>query len=155
MARKTNTTTAPATIAAKERAAEALRLRVQGHSFAAIAELAGYKSRQAAYDATRRAIREILREPVEELIELDIARLDELWRAQYPAAVAGDVVALNACLRILERRAKLLGLDAKEAQEQVATPAQTVMLVPFFQDPSEWEAAAVAQQARLKEDVRK
>jgi hypothetical protein len=155
MARIGNKKTAPAVISAKERAAEALRLRKAGCGFDEIARKAGYASRQAAHDAVRRAIREILREPVEELVALDVERLDQLWQANFPAALEGDAQALAGCLRIMERRAKLLGLDAaaQKEQEQAERP-QTVMLVPHFATAAEWERAAVEQQAKLKRDVR-
>jgi len=156
MSRDSNKKTAPATIAAKEKAAEALRLRKAGCGFDEIAQRAGYNSRQSAHNAVCRAIREILREPVEELVALDVERLDQLWQANFPAALEGDAQALAGCLRIMERRAKLLGLDAAAQKETQEAPAPTaVMLVPVFESPDAWEQAAIAQQARLKADVKK
>ena len=152
MARGTNTKTAPATISAKERAAEALRLRKSGCGFSEIARLVGYHSRQAAHDAVRRAIREIIKEPVEDLVALDVERLDALWKSQFPAAQAGDPDAVGCCLKILEKRWRLLGMDSPRSQESAASPQQTVMVVPYFSSPAEWEA--VAQQAQLKKAVR-
>jgi len=144
----------PRRIEARERSARALELRKQGYTFEQIASALGYRGRQGAFESVMSALREEIREPAAELRSLDLERMDALWRAQYPAAVAGDVVALNACLRILERRAKLLGLDAKEMPEPAASPAQSVLVVPYFSSPAEWEAVAAPAQAALKAAVR-
>ena len=37
----------------------------------------------------------------------------ELWRALYPAAVAGDPAAVDRFLRVEERISQLLGLDLR------------------------------------------
>lgn len=104
-------------IEAKARAAEAMRLRMEGHTFTKIAELAGYKSSQSAHDAVKRALHAVIREPAEALIKLELERLDVLWQSQYMNAQQGDVQAMNACMKLMERRAKLLGLDAPEKVE--------------------------------------
>jgi hypothetical protein len=109
--------TSPEVAAAKAKAAKALELRMEGKSFDAIAQEAGYNSRQAAFDAVKRSLLAITREPAEELIRLDLERLDVLWGIQYLNAQAGDVQAMAACMKIMERRARLLGLDAPAKQE--------------------------------------
>lgn len=111
----------PITIAAKVKAAKAVELRMEGKGFPEIAKELGYNSRQAAHDAVMRALRETLREPCEELIRLDLERLDALWQIQYLTAQGGDPQAMAACMKIMERRAKLLGLDAPAKQEVQAT----------------------------------
>ena len=58
-----------------------------------------------------RAMNRILREPVGQLIDLESARLDALWRAAWPKALAGSARHIECCVRICERRARLLGLD--------------------------------------------
>jgi hypothetical protein len=142
-------------VKAKERAAKALELRAAGYSFAEIAVELGYAGKQGAHAAVMAALREVIREPAEALITLDLERMDALWRAQYSAALGGDIAALGACLKILERRARLLGLDAAAQKEQEQSEPARVMIVPYFSDPNAWEQAAIEQQARLKEDVRK
>lgn len=106
--------TTPQRIAAKVKAAKALELRKEGQTFQAIAETAGYNSPQAAHEAVKRAIKEIIREPAEDVIRLELERIDALWGIQYLNAQTGDVQAMAACMRLMERRAKLLGLDAPE-----------------------------------------
>jgi hypothetical protein len=113
MARRNNNANAQS-IEAKEKAARALELRKEGKTFEEIAAETGYSSRQAAYDAVKRAMSALTREPATELLELELARLDTMWGAHYIKAQRGDVQALAACMRIMERRAKLLGLDAPD-----------------------------------------
>ena len=48
----------------------------------------------------------------EELRQLELERLDLLTRGLEPMASVGNPGAVNAYLRVMERRAKLLGLDA-------------------------------------------
>jgi len=109
--------TSPITIAARIKAARAMELRMDGLSFPEIAAELKYNSRQAAHDAVMRAIDGVTREPVERLKTLDLERLDKLWQIQFMHAQAGDVQALAACMKIMERRARLLGMDAPVKQE--------------------------------------
>jgi hypothetical protein len=110
-------------IEAKEKAARALELRKEGKTFEEIAKEAGYSCRQSAYDAVKRAMAAITREPAVELIELELARLDSMWGSYYIKAQAGNVLALEACLKIMQRRAKLIGLDApSESRAEFSGP---------------------------------
>ena len=61
-------------------------------------------------------------------------RLDRLQRAVWQQALGGDVRAVTAVLRIMERRARLFGLDAptkvevtSDADEQIAGLAETLL----------------------------
>jgi AraC-like DNA-binding protein len=134
--------TSPATIEAKERAARALELRKTGETFATIAQRVGYRSQQAAHDAVRRALDEVLREPAEQLRALELERLEALWRAHYSNALAGDLPALAACLKLMERRARLLGLDKAPpapAVQLVAQEAPCLVLYPPGYEPQPHE----------------
>lgn len=53
----------------------------------------------------------------EELFALEMERLEELHRALYPKAMAGDVRSMEQLIRIAERRAKLMGFDAPLKQD--------------------------------------
>lgn len=136
------------------KAAKALELRMEGKSFDAIAEEAGYNSRQAAHDAVKRALDRIEREPADALVKLDLERLDVLWQIQYLNAQAGDVQAMAACMKIMERRAKLLGLDApvKTDNKTEVVSKEGVLVIGATMTPEEWAAAAKEQQAELTRD---
>lgn len=99
------------------RATKAVALRLEGKTFPEIARELKYNSQQAAYDAVMRTLKATQREPADELRKLELERLDVIWPTHYLNAQAGDVQALSACIRIMERRANLLGLDAPEKKE--------------------------------------
>ncbi|MDR1536155.1 MAG: hypothetical protein LBU64_13885 [Planctomycetota bacterium] len=112
--------TGAAAIEAAERQARALDLRRQGYSFEAVAAACGYADRACAYKAVMAGLNRTLREPADELRQLEGERLDALLATVYPAAAAGDLAAVAAVLRIGERRARLFGLDRREAPVKVA-----------------------------------
>jgi DNA-binding CsgD family transcriptional regulator len=97
-------------IAVRERERVAVELRVQGYSYAEIGDRLGV-SRKMASRIVNRAMDRVLREPVGQLIDLELARLDALWQAMWPRALRGSARHAEVCVRICERRARLLGLD--------------------------------------------
>jgi hypothetical protein len=54
---------------------------------------------------------------VNELREQELDRLDRLQRNVWAQALNGDLQAVQVALRIIDRRAKLLGLDTPVRQE--------------------------------------
>jgi hypothetical protein len=108
----------PRTIAIARREAAALDLRTRGATYDAIAREVGYTHASAARKAVMRALAEVTREPAEELIALEQMRLDTLLAALWPTATdtgnAKQARAVEMVLGIMERRAKLLGLDAPQ-----------------------------------------
>jgi hypothetical protein len=104
-------------LAAIEKQRQALELRKGGAGYEQIARQLGYKSVASAYDAVRSGLKRTLREPAEEVRALELARLDRLLMGQWKAAAGnaetpGDPAAVDRVLKIMVRRAKLLGLDA-------------------------------------------
>jgi hypothetical protein len=82
------------TLEVAERDAEAARLRVKGHTHAQIAEQLGFPSVKAVGYALASLFREIKREPTEELLRIELERLDaELVRLNHLEAVAHQVLA--------------------------------------------------------------
>lgn len=94
------------------RQTEALRLRQSGSTFAEIAEALGYSDPSGARNAVMAALRENVSEPNAEMRALELARLDALHAALWPAAMGGDLPSVDRVLKLMERRAKILGLDA-------------------------------------------
>ena len=143
--------TSKTSIVQAERRAEVLRLRLDGMTLAAIGERLGIRA-DSVHDIITRALRSMTKEPAEELLNLELARLDSLYaeamnsvRAFTPVLHNGKVVQIPVidsngqvvkdpdtghpltciaqdrapvlagvatAVRLLERRAKLLGLDA-------------------------------------------
>ena len=104
--------TSPRRLRAVQRQAEAIRLRAAGLPLAAIAARLGFAGKQGAHDAILRGLAATVRKPADTLRMLDLKRLDRLFAAHFPRACRGDHQATAACLRIMERQAALLGLDA-------------------------------------------
>lgn len=112
--------TTPAMIAAAERAARAIELRKQGLSYREIADRLGFASAQGAWAAVRRGLDKLVTEPARELRLLELARLDGLTAALWARATADppDISAVNALLRISERRARLTALDQRIPEDE-------------------------------------
>lgn len=96
------------------REAKCLELRSAGYTFSQIGEHLGMTA-PAAYNAYRRALERLPGvQNREELRQLEAARIDALFRSWWPKALAGEQRAFNNVMRLMERRAKLLGLDGPE-----------------------------------------
>jgi DNA-binding transcriptional MerR regulator len=94
-----------------ERRRQALELRKAGFSFPEIARALGMCDAAGAYRLIQSALKETLREPADEVRKLELERLDRLTRAIWQRAVGGDGESIDRVLRLMQRRAKYLGLD--------------------------------------------
>jgi chemotaxis protein histidine kinase CheA len=98
---------------AAERQREALQLRAAGRTFEDIAKELGYRGPSGAYRAVQAGLKKTLQEPADELRRVECERLDRLMEALWERAIVrGNVAAVDRVLRIMERRSRLLGLDA-------------------------------------------
>ena len=89
-----------------------LQLRLQGCTLQQIADVQEPKiSFQAVSKAIKTALRDVVIEPLEQVRSLELLRLDELLAAVYEKALSGDIAAIDRCLAIMYRRARLMGLD--------------------------------------------
>ncbi len=99
-----------------------LELRRAGLTWSAIADQTGYADATGAYAAYKRAIKRVLDEPADEVRKQELDRIDRLQVAVWNRALKGDDKAINTVLRLMERRARLLGLDAAQrVQAEVVT----------------------------------
>ena len=113
--------------------ARALELRSMGWTFRAIAEAIGVDVKTAFRDVTDALAdhRESYAETAADVRTVELARLDRLWRRAEDLLESDDddgAKAIGAALRIMERRARLLGLDAQV--EQVAGSVTLTVEVP-------------------------
>jgi hypothetical protein len=69
----------------------------------------------------------------EELLSLELDRLDAMQQALWAKAKRGDIGASNAILKIMERRSRLLGLDAP-TKADVTTNGENVSVVVYIPD---------------------
>jgi len=103
-----------------ERRADALTRRRQGQPYAVIATALDYSSPSAASKDVHRALRSAVLEQGHALLDLERDRLDALQNILWPLAERGDVRAARELVRLMERRARLLGLD-RAATDRLAT----------------------------------
>ena len=113
-----------------ERRAFVLGLRKQGKTYVDIARAtidkfgverlpAGFDERYAWKDVSRELerLRAEIADSADSVIELEVQRLDAMLDRLWPKVENGDEKAVNTALRVMERRAKLLGLDSPTKQD--------------------------------------
>ena len=98
-----------------------LELRRAGLTWQSIAEETGYADHTGAYAAYKRAIKRTMQQPADELREQELDRIDRLQLAAWPNAMKGDTKSIMKIVKLMERRARLLGLDTPIKIEQDIT----------------------------------
>ncbi len=143
----------PDNLDASQRAREALELRRRGKQWAEIAVELGYADRASAYNAAKRLLDRTEFESVEEYRAIEADRLDEAHRIQADALerlvnaqnLEAVPPAVNALVKISDRRSKLLGLDAPtrvdvaHSGEDFAATAARLMKEIGLAVPSEFQ----------------
>lgn len=100
--------------AARIREVRALELRMAGATFAAIAQALGYSHRKNAQRAVERAMRReqaAIAPDREAFVQMHLMRTERLIQAHWRRATGGDPAATETIRRLLERQARLMGLD--------------------------------------------
>lgn len=100
--------------AARIREVRALEMRMAGATFAAIAQTLGYSHRKNAQRAVERAIAAeaaAIAPDREAFVQMHLMRTERLIQAHWQRARQGDTAATETIRRLLERQARLLGLD--------------------------------------------
>lgn len=128
-----------------KRDAEAAQLRAEGKTYDQIAEALDFSDRSLARRSVERALAATVREPADELRQLELIRLDALWveavkvmTTEHITVNNGRVIevdgvplkddgptlsAIDRLLKIMERRAKLVGLDSATKVEVLSVDA--------------------------------
>jgi hypothetical protein len=81
-----------------------VRLRIAGATFHHIGETLGVTVGRA-HQLVDEALRETVREPAEDLLKLELQRLDMMMPALMKKARLGRVRAINTMLKLMERQA--------------------------------------------------
>lgn len=103
----------PREIISTERKAEALALRKQGYDYATIGQtLKPRCSPQNAHKLVKSALAELVPDQAAELREMMGSQLDDLLTGVWEKALKGDSFAISDAMKILERKARLFGVDA-------------------------------------------
>ena len=116
------------------RARQALLMAIEGHTYEAIAAACGYKDRSGSYRAVQRELARFRRPEIAEALALELMRLDAYLTVYAPKAMAGDGWSLDRCMRIGERRAKLLGMEWAARPHESAQDQQRMYLIGCHDD---------------------
>jgi transcriptional regulator len=128
----------------RERHALALEMRKMGYSYDQIAEHFE-TSPASARGIVKLAMEHLIKEPGQEVIDLELQRLDQLWAVAATAAAGGDLDAITKCLAIQQRRAKYLGLDVPEKREVTGAAGGPLELVSNLKGMSDEDLATMKQ----------
>jgi len=116
---------------------KALELRKAGVSYQRIAETLGYKDASGAWRAVKSALKKTLQEPAAELRTLEIERLDAMLSAIWASVKQGQYGAIDRAIKIMERKAKLLGMDAPVKIAPVDPDGNKYELLVKYADPND------------------
>jgi DNA-binding CsgD family transcriptional regulator len=123
MARSKNTSQSASSsskVRARELEIRALEYRKAGASYEQISKALGC-SKAGAWKAVKRGLENLNKECNEkarEVRQIETLRLDRMWAGIYDDAANGDPRAVNTALRIMERRARLWGLDEQTEESE-------------------------------------
>ncbi len=102
------------TVLAREREERAVDLRIAGKSYPQIGVEIGV-STTAAYNMVKRVLDKMIKrtsENAEQVVKIEIERINRLIAAIWGKAIGGDMAAIDRVVKLMERKAKLLGLDS-------------------------------------------
>lgn len=130
-----------------ERDAQAATLRGAGLDYRSIARQLGFRSVSSAHDAVARCLKATVREPGEEVRQLELSRLDAALAGIWRRVIGGELGAVDRMLKIMDRRARMLGLDAQPPPAAETRPGEgssepTVSLAEILDIDSADEAQA-------------
>jgi hypothetical protein len=91
-----------------------LELRRAGFTFQRIAEEVGYNQASGAQRALERIMTRNVPQAPDEFRWQELDRLDRMQVALWPRAMKGDDRAIGTIVRLMERRARLVGIDAPQ-----------------------------------------
>jgi len=123
-------------------------LRQAGATLEDIAKQLGFKGAAGAYKSVMRELGATAQdhgEGTEAVRQLELNRLDQMQFPLWPQVLSGDVQATTTALRIQERRAALLGLDAPkqiEARVRIDVMSWNQALRDFLEVYREYHSTA-------------
>src|SRR5580704_12137809 len=149
----------PAKIVSAERIARAMELRKGGATYEMIGVDLGV-STPRAFEIVNDALKALVTEPAEKVRKLEIERLDHMLSVIWPVATnaASETTTVDASLlemilkaqdgvrKLMERRAKLTGLDAPEKVQEVGpvSDAKASLLAKWNKMAERMRAAEIA-----------
>jgi hypothetical protein len=111
-------------------------LRIAGQTYDEIAGSLGYADKSGAWKAVERALKDARLERGRAVLDLQVLRIERASRALMPGVEAGDPAAISAMLRVQEREAKILKLDAVKEHEHLRERGRT--MADAMREADEW-----------------
>jgi hypothetical protein len=124
-------------VVARQREKKAMAMRKAGASYDLISSELGITP-QGAAKVVKRCLERIekkTREDTEHVLVMELARLDAMLMGLWDKARRGHEGAVDRVLRIMERRARLLGLDApsrSQVQADIDSTVRQAQVVTYF-----------------------
>ena len=157
---KRDTTTPAAALAAQERRKKALDLRLAGASYRRIAQEGIYSNPGTAMREVKKALAAVTQEAASDVLKMELERLDAAMMGIWAAVRSGDVFAIDRMLKIMDMRARFLGLYGAETEDNTENVKSA--LTDFFaeavatadaMDAAELEAATEATNRLIAGEV--
>lgn len=120
---------------------KALQLCIQGKTVREIGPELGisyvqaHRDIKAALDESAQRRKDI----ADKIIDLELNRLDKMLSALEPQLNVGDTKAIECALKIMQRRAKYLGLDKEQHVKISGELVAGVLVAPAGVSPEEWQ----------------
>lgn len=133
-------------LARQRKALAALDLKVRGYPLEKIALVLGYPNGQAVGVALEKALGDELRDTDKSALrQIAGRRLEQAWRSLHDKindpTHPDHVAAVNAGIKVIDRHAKLMGLDA---------PTELIVTTPSGQEMQEYVDGLMEQQRLLE-----
>lgn len=93
-----------------ERRRKVVEMKIEGYTYAEIAQTLGFNSIDGAKAAFKRAQQDV-RDAAEEYRDLELARTDAVLRVLWPMVEQGDLEAVDKYLKVAALRVKITGMD--------------------------------------------
>jgi hypothetical protein len=138
-----------------DRRTKLLQMRLAGVDYDTIADRLDYGSASAARKDFTRAMRETLEleaEKADELRTLELQRLDRLQAAAWADALKGNLRAIETVLKVVDRRCRLLGLDAPLRLDATVSEEPSAQDLELRDMINEAKARIAAEEQQLRGD---
>lgn len=113
---RVNAQVAPNSAELADRRERVYAMRLTGKSLGFIAQAEGV-SKTTVFNDIEAVIKAKTEVPAQQVREMELDRLDLLLDKLMPRVEQGDVQAIQTALKVMDRRAKFLGLDAPTKQD--------------------------------------
>lgn len=105
---------------AQAKRAQALELKKSGATNEQIVEAGIYANRGTVSRELKKALADITHDAASDVLKLELTRLDTALMGIWDAVSKGDLFAIDRMLKIMDRRARYLGLDKPQEADNVA-----------------------------------